>query len=45
MTVEKSPSGWIHITYNGIHEQYLYYSVREAKRLFREKHNLKYKRL
>ena len=42
MTVEKHSDGWIviHGWYWGtlVRERYLYYSVREAKRLFRAKY-------
>lgn len=45
MTLEKIPDGWINI-YGILHgqliqERFLYYNVRGAKKLFREKYNLK----
>lgn len=39
--IEKSRNGWIYINSIYGHMSYLYYSMREAKRLYREKYGIK----
>ena len=45
MIIIEKKNGWIFISYNNNLERYLYYSTREALKKFREKYNLKGKRL